>query len=442
MSGSHQAPGPEGIRGLTAAVQILRDPRRFIDESARRYGRVWATRIPDVGWRRLGWMYWLMGPEANERILAPQHKDDFSWYGSYRLSMEPIFGRDILFLSDDTPACPAHRDRHRRLAPSFHPQLDAEYVPLIAGIVDRHLAAWGTTVDLQWEIKRIAFHVVARLFFGAEDDELPELVHDFEELGLGLFSIIHLPVPGSHFFRGRQARKRLARFLERKIALLGGRSDVTRSVLAQLLKPSADGSEPLSNETLISEMMTFLFAGYDTTASLMTSLFAALGENKNVRGRVVEEVRSLAPPSSAALPEMPELDRTLLETERLYPPLIFAMRSVKRSFTFRGIEIPAGEFACYSPYYTGRMPELWDAPLEFRPERFAHTEVAPYTLLAFGGGWRTCIGKRFARMEATLVAAAILRRFDIELLPGRSDDVYFNPTLQRKHGLPARVLAR
>jgi cytochrome P450 len=174
----------------------------------------------------------------------------------------------------------------------------------------------------------------------------------------------------------------------------------------------------------------------------MTSLFAALGENKNVRGRVVEEVRSLAPPSSAALPEMPELDRTLLETERLYPPLIFAMRSVKRSFTFRGIEIPAGEFACYSPYYTGRMPELWEAPLEFRPERFAHAEVAPYTLLAFGGGWRTCIGKRFARMEATLVAAAILRRFDIELLPGRSDDVYFNPTLQRKHGLPARVLAR
>jgi hypothetical protein len=44
-------------------------------------------------------------------------------------------------------------------------------------------------------------------------------------------------------------------------------------------------------------------------------------------------------------------------------------------------------------------------------------------------------------MEATLVAAAIFRRFDIEILPSRSEEVFFNPTLQRKHGLPARVRA-
>ncbi len=434
-------PGPDGIAGITAAVKILRDPRAFISESARRYGPIWATRIPDVGWRRLGWMFWMMGPEANERILAPQYKDDFSWYDSYRLAMEPMFGRDILFLSDDTPGCPAHRDRHRRLAPSFNPQLDDEYGPLILDIVERHLAQWGERIDLQWEVKRIAFAVVARLFFGAEDAELPELLHEFEDLGLGLFSIVHLPLPGSDFFRGKKARKQLAAFLERKIRTLGGRGDLTRSVLGQLLKPPTDGGAPLPIESLISEMMTFLFAGYDTTASLMTSFFAALGENASALKRVVDEVRALGELTPQTSTAAGELDRALLETERLYPPLVFAMRGVKRGFEFRGVSVPAGEFACYSPYYTGRMPELWEAPLEFRPARFASGQIQPYTLLAFGGGHRLCIGKRFARMEASLVAAAIYRRFDVEILPTKNE-FFFNPTLQRKHGLPARVRPR
>jgi cytochrome P450 len=431
-------PGPDGIRGITAAVQILRDPRAFILDGARRYGPIWATRIPDVGWRRLGWMFWMMGPEANERILAPQHKEDFSWYDSYRLAMEPIFGRDILFLTDDTPGCPAHRDRHRRLAPSFNPQLDAEYVPLIREITERHLDEWKNSIDLQWEIKRIAFHIVARLFFGADDAELPELVHEFEELGLGLFSIVHLPIPGSSFHRGRRARKHLAAFLERKIRTIGSRGDLGRSVLGQLLKPASDGSPPLSEETLISEMMTFLFAGYDTTASLMTSFFAALGAHPEARARVVEEARALTELTPQSIAGLHEMDLALLETERLHPPLVFAMRGVERSFVFRDVEVPAGEFVCYSPWYTGRMPELWEAAGEFRPQRFASGQIAPYTLLAFGGGHRLCIGKRFARMEAFLVAASILRRFDLEMLPAR-DEVFFNPTLQRKHGLPARV---
>jgi cytochrome P450 len=434
--GGSQAPGLDGLRGLMAAFKIVRDPRTFIDESARRFGPVWTTRIPD-GTGRLGTLYWMMGAAANERILALEHKDDFTWYGGYRFTMEPLFGRDILFLTDDTPACPAHRDRHRLLAPAFRQQLDERYLPLMEEIVERRIARWpsGIPFDLQLEVKQLSFSIVARLFFGADDDELPGLLHDFEEMGPGLFTILRVPIPGTDFWRGLKARKRLAQFLERKIRQMRARNDLERSVLGQLLSAGE-----LPERSVVDEMLTFLFAGYDTTASLLTSLFAALGEAPAALSRVVDEARALPDLSPASLAGARQIDLALLEAERLYPPLVFAMRGVVRPFRFLDIDVPAGALAAYSAYYTGRDRSLWSDPLAFRPERFEGAQVPPFALLGFGGGHRLCIGKRFARVESALIIAAIYRRFTLELLP-RSPAVSFNPTLQRTKGVPARATA-
>jgi len=213
------------------------------------------------------------------------------------------------------------------------------------------------------------------------------------------------------------------------------RGDLERSVLGQLLSAGE-----LPERSVVDEMLTFLFAGYDTTASLLTSLFIALGETPEARRRVVDEARALADLSPASLAGAHQIDLALTEAERLFPPLVFAMRGVVRPFRFRDIDVPAGALAAYSPYYTGRDPSLWREAQRFDPQRFEGMTPPPFALLGFGGGHRLCIGKRFARVEMALVVAAIFRRFSLELGP-RSPAVYFNPTLQRKHGVPARATA-
>jgi cytochrome P450 len=137
-----------------------------------------------------------------------------------------------------------------------------------------------------------------------------------------------------------------------------------------------------------------------------------------------------------------ELELAMLEIERMWPPLVFNLHGVKRTFEFHNVEVPAGEFVCYSPFHTGRMPELWEAPEEFRPERHRNRSYPVWQMVGFGGGHRPCIGKRFAKMEANVVAATIYRSFDLEILPGRSEERVFNPAMHRKHGLPARVRRR
>jgi cytochrome P450 len=442
-------PGPSELGNLLLAPRFVRDPRGPIVELTARYGPTWRSRIVDQ--RGVVDLVWFMGQRGNERVLAPRHKDDFSWYEGYSFSMEPLFGRDILFLLDDAveggPPGDAHRLRQRLLIPAFHPRLDGEYLPEMAAIVGGYLdeVRPGEPLDLQWLIKRVTFHIVTQLLFGAEPHELGRLTHLFEEVGLGLFSLLRWDLPGLPFRRARRAREELARYIKGRIDWYRSTGTKPPTMLGQLMQAqSGEEGAALPDESLIAEMLAFLFAGYDTTSSLLTSLLVALGEHPAVLGDLTDEIgqADAARLQRGEVPEQPLLDAVLLEAERLYPPLLFAMRGTRRAIEHDGFDVPAHTKVAYSPYYTGRLPELFPEPLRFDPRRFLGKKPQPYTLLGFGGGHRTCIGKRFAGLEMRLFLNLLLSRFELVPQPQDLGAVFFNPTLQRKHGYWAALRPR
>jgi cytochrome P450 len=185
---------------------------------------------------------------------------------------------------------------------------------------------------------------------------------------------------------------------------------------------------------------------------MLTSLLAAFGDSPEIYRRLRDELRvSVANGGSQFCQEpgdVPYLDAVLLELERLFPPLTFAIRGVRRDFEFGGYQIQKGQKVAYSAYYTGRMPELFDDPLTFAPERFlvrkgvGVIQPQPYTLLGFGGGHRGCLGKRLAILQLRVFVSLLIQRFDVEFLDQESDEVFFNPTLHRKHGYWVRLHRR
>ena len=59
-------------------------------------------------------------------------------------------------------------------------------------------------------------------------------------------------------------------------------------------------------------------------------------------------------------------------------------------------------------------PAYYPDPKTFNPDNFSKEAKAgrhPYTFLAFGQGPRSCIGMRFALLEAKVALATVLRRF-------------------------------
>ena len=433
---STKPPGPGKLFAIPAALRLLKDPPALIMDYTARYGPVWRTHMPDRG--RLVDLVWLMGRDGNERVLAPPHRDDFSWYEGYRFTMEPMLGGNNLILLDGKE----HRQRHRVLIPAFHPRQDGAYIAAITALTERRFAAWrkGEVMDLAAEIKQLSFHVAAHLLFGAADEEIPWLTEQFEEIGLGLYSVFRLPLPGTRFSRGLKARQRLTAYIEERLAQYRSRGELPANMLGSLLQSRDEAGNPLPDQTLVAEMLAFLFAGFDTTSSMYVAFWVELLSRAEILAAVRREARTLSAPTYQAMQEQPLLEATLLETERLHPSLIFCMRGAARDFHFAGFDIAKGSKVAYSPYYTGRQPDLFPRPLEFRPERFlSGARPPPYSLCGFGGGHRACIGKRFATLEMRLLTNLILQRWDLEFLPEQSAEMYYNPTPQRRHGFHVRV---
>ena len=82
--------------------------------------------------------------------------------------------------------------------------------------------------------------------------------------------------------------------------------------------------------------------------------------------------------------------------------------------------------------------------MRFDPDRFAEDSTRPsaYVTYPFVIGPRNCIGQNFAKMEAKVVLAKFVQRFDFKLDPNQSFDIQETTTLRPKGGTMAKISLR
>lgn len=67
-------------------------------------------------------------------------------------------------------------------------------------------------------------------------------------------------------------------------------------------------------------------------------------------------------------------------------------------------------------HLTGTSARYWDDPYAFKPSRFLE-DWPRDAFLAFSGGPRACIGRRFAEIEAMATMIMLVSRYSIEVMP-------------------------
>src|SRR5207244_35993 len=141
----------------------------------------------------------------------------------------------------------------------------------------------------------------------------------------------------------------------------------------------------LTRDNIRDEVMTLLFAGHDTTTSTVSFLFYELARNPEL----------LDDPAIS-------LEMIVDETLRKYPPAYIGPRRAKETFRFNDHTVPARAHVSYCSWASHHLPDVFEQPEEFRPQRFSEENRAKLPLGAyvpFGGGSRTCIGMRFGLAE-------------------------------------------
>ncbi|CAL5062132.1 unnamed protein product [Urochloa decumbens] len=320
------------------------------------------------------------------------------------------------------------------------------YIMYMIDLLQSHFARWGQsgTVDLKQEMEHVVTLMTSRCLLGAAVrekmfGEVGALLRELND-GMRLVTILfpHLPIPAHH--RRDAARARLGEIFtdivrSRKLELSRRRDagdDRRHDDMLQCLIDARykDGRGTTETE-VVGMLVSALFAGQHNSSSAATWTGARLlTHTKHLRAAVAEQDRLVAAHriDHDTLQEMGTLHRCVKETLRLHPPALMLLRHARRSFAVRGMdgreyEVPAGRAVASPLVIHNRMPQVYEEPDKFDPDRFgprraedrAGGGVAP-AYASFGAGRHLCVGEAFAYMQIKVIWSHLLRNFDMELV--------------------------
>lgn len=360
-------------------------------------------------------------PEGAREVLSGQ--GDFDKEGRFFDEVRSLFGLNVF-----DAAAEQWRPRRRTLQPLFTRAHVASFATHMAAaaesLADRWCAASGS-VDLERAARGLTLAVLGRTLFGHPlDDDATRIGRHVERSLRHVKNRTFVPFrapPGAPSYPRRRAQR--SRDLLRAVIAeavdgreRGGLGD---GELIDVLRGATDPEtgRGLTREMVIDELMVFLIAGHDTTATTLTAALWLLGRHPAVQDQVAAEARTVGPaPTTADVPRLALTTRVLQEAMRLYPPGAYLPRRAMHDTSIGGHRVHAGTDVVVSTWAIHRDPRSWPEPQRFDPDRFLPERVRErdrWAYLPFGGGPRSCIGDHFAMAEAAIALATLVRRVEI-----------------------------
>ena len=299
----------------------------------------------------------------------------------------------------------------------------------MASIADETAAGFERTgeLDLDQEMRRLTLRVIGRSVFGLDlDAQAAELGPHVRRV---LNYVTHralrpvraplwLPTPARHRMRASLAV--LHAICDEAVSAVraGGGED------AELVRLLLDASDPVTGESLSDsavrdELLIFLLAGHDTTATTLAYALWALGRDQELQDRVANEASALGSRTLVIedVPQLPFTVQVLHEALRMCPPAPAIGRMAMRDVIVDGFRISKGTNVVVGAYAMHHDPALWEEPECFDPDRFSPERAAGrdrWQFIPFGAGPRSCIADHFAMLEATMALATIIRAVEVE----------------------------
>jgi cytochrome P450 len=331
----------------------------------------------------------------------------------------PVVGRNSVLLLDDD----RHLRMRRMLLPPFHGEAVASYAALAEEIATAEIDRWpvGQAFPVLPSMQAVTLDVILRAVVGITDQERLRRLRSLLPRVLEVSPLAFL-IEGAYPWtaRGRvagarpwvRARREADRLLYEEVTAHRADPDGRTDVLAMLVAARDEAGAPLTDQELHDQLLTLLLAGHETTASSLAWCFERLMRHPAVLHRLTAELSSGDGDAY--------LEAVINETFRTRPVIEVLWRRLTAPFEVAGHVLPAGTIVV--PSITGiQRSDAYDAPEDFRPERFLEVSPPPYSLIPFGGGPRRCVGASFAVMEMKTILRAVLGRFELHAPGGRAE---------------------
>jgi retinoid hydroxylase len=349
-------PGNTGLPLIGNTIDALTKQELFYWQQHQKHGNVFKVSMPGL----FNNIACLVGTEANRWFFKDASDQLSSRLGNKFLS--PILSPDMVLMQDGQP----HRISRKLILPVFHQQAIASYFDTIQSAVTEAIDDWGKqgTINLSAELHKLTLTIVVRIFLGSEKTaEIDQVSKWFTTLVDSLNGVVKWDSPFTTHGRGQSARRKIFDYVRQVIQERAARGDLEQStdVLSLLLNTVDEEGHKFTETQVINQAIGFLFAGHDTTSSLMSWLLFELGNCPKWRQKLRDEQQQVMgnnPIAITHLRQLPNMTNAIKEGERMYPPGFIICRMAMADLEYAGYLIPAGWFVCVFPMLTHRLPEI------------------------------------------------------------------------------------
>jgi cytochrome P450 len=280
--------------------------------------------------------------------------------------------------------------------------------------------------------------------------KLLTLLDDFAIWSKGLLSPPTASIPFTPAYKAMMARGRIKNILldvikeeNDVLELESSQPAASRQTGRSLVRMFLEGKSKdsfVTEDVIVDNILTFLFAGHETTASLLTSAFYELANNSSLRKRLQSSLNDELDGSSDKI-----LIAFISEVLRMYPAAPFTMREVVREGINMGDDlgiVPPGYLVTYSIAGTLLDDETtFPKPKAFDLDRWLSKSDAKISSIPFGGGNRVCPGRFLAISESLALLRLVLNHngFEWELKEGQNLTWSYTPGFFPADGLLMKI---
>ncbi|KAK7247268.1 hypothetical protein RIF29_42148 [Crotalaria pallida] len=385
------------------------------------------------------------GPSGNKFLFSNENKNvQVGWPTSVRKLLRSSL---VSKVGDEAKIT-------RKLLMSFlNPEALRNYLPKMDSIAQHHLNThWeGKEQVVVFSLLNIyTFDLACSLFLSIEDSiQLSRLSTHFGEF---LKGIVGFPInlPGTRFHRAMKAANAIREetkmiIKKRKVELKEKRVSPTQDLLSHLLVTPDTSGRFMTKMEIIDNILLLLFAGHDTSKSVLSSVMKYLAELPEVYELVLKEQLEISKGKEAGqLLEWEDVQKmkyswnVASEVMRLSPAVTGTYREAIKDFTYADYNIPKGWRLHWNTGSSHMDPTLFPNPETFDASRFEGAGPTPFSYVPFGGGPRMCIGQEFARLEILVFMHNVVKRFKWDLVNPREKFKY-DPMLEPEKGLPIQL---
>jgi cytochrome P450 len=415
---------PRRVRGLPLVgnvVDMARDPARFFHDCYRRCGPVFQIQI-------LGDVRTVIAGAEAATFMATREGRECLRSREFWQGLVDEWGATKVILGLDGEIHARLRGVMKR---GFSKEaLEGRYAELIAitdEVIDRDWKP-GTTVPVVEALQYMVVEQLGRILTGATPGKY------LKDIRTAILYILNVLVthqrPGIMLLDPRygNAKRRVRELVDRMLADYDGaaveRGERARNVIDDIMDAHRADGDLVHADDLMVLLTGPYIAGLDTVANTTASCVYAMLKHPEVLARMRADADAFFAggviDGDELMQRLPAVQGAVMETMRLWPIAVAAMRTATRDFEFCGHRIREGEMLYVATTVPHFMEAYYPEPESFDIDRYEKPRsehLRPGVYSPYGRGPHICLGKSLAEVLLVVTMARLCHRLNLSLDP-------------------------